>query len=214
MCAPKRVRRHDAKIFQGKKIKMKKETGLLGYNDINSIIPNPVLLLLTLNLLFFACLFASDLGIEVGNKSVDFSLQQVSSEAVFKLSDYETKTPVLLNFFATWCPSCIREIPELNRMHKEYEKKGLEIVSVNVQEDEETVADFAGKKKIIHKILLDSAGSAVKKFKVYELPTNILIDSKGIIVFRSYDLPSSEEVEKVLVKSKKESEKRKSGEKK
>lgn len=184
---------------------MFKKQGECGKNKINFY----QFLLIFFHIFCFGFIYSADSGIDVGNKSIDFSLRQVSSTATFRLSDYENISPVLLNFFATWCPSCRQEIPELNRIYREYGKKGLEIVSVNVQENETAVADFAGKKKIIYRILLDSSAVAVKKFKVYGLPTNILIDSKGIIVFRGYDLPENEEIERVLVISKKESGKRK-----
>ncbi|MBN1384890.1 MAG: TlpA family protein disulfide reductase [Elusimicrobia bacterium] len=154
------------------------------------------------------CLYCADLGIDVGNESINFSLRQVSSTETFKLSDYKTKNPVLLSFFATWCPSCVREIPELSKIYKEYNKKGLEIVSVNVQENEEKVTTFMRRKNISHKVLLDINAGVTKEFKVYGIPTNILINTEGIIVFRGYDLPAEKEIEKVLIKPKKKSKKR------
>lgn len=148
-------------------------------------------------------LTAADLGIDVGNKSIDFSLKEVSSADTFKLSNYNSKNPVLISFFATWCPYCVQEIPNLNKIQNEYGKKGLIVVGVDIQEKEEKIADFAKKKKILYKILLDIKSEASQQFKVYGIPTSILIDSKGIIVFRGNSLPDEKDIEKVLVKKKK-----------
>ena len=149
------------------------------------------------------CLFSADSGIDVGNKSIDFSLNEISSTTTFKLSKYNGKNPVLINFFATWCPYCVQEIPELNKVYTEYNKKGLIVAAVNVQEKNEKVASFIKKKKVLYKILLDSNGEVSKKFKVFGLPTNILINSKGVIVFRGNNMPSKEDIEKILSSKKK-----------
>lgn len=152
---------------------------------------------------FAFVLYSAEPGIDAGNKSVDFSLKVISSTEIFKLSSYDGKNPVLVNFFATWCPYCVEEIPELNKIHNEYGRKGLVIASINVQERESKVADFAKRKKILYKILLDVNSEVSKKFKVYGIPTNILIDSKGTIVFRGNNLPDEKDIEKALRKKSK-----------
>ncbi|PIU83541.1 MAG: hypothetical protein COS68_03500 [Elusimicrobia bacterium CG06_land_8_20_14_3_00_38_11] len=160
-------------------------------------------LLITYSLIHLAtCLYSASVGIDVGNKSVDFSLKILSSTETFKLSNYESKNPILVNFFATWCPYCAEEIPELNKIHNKYGKKGLVVASINVQERENKVADFVKRKKIVYKILLDADSDVSKKFKVYGIPTNILIDSKGVVVFRGNNLPDESLIEKVLPKKK------------
>jgi len=148
-------------------------------------------------------LYSASPGIDIGNKSVDFSLKILSSTETFKLSNYDGKNPVLVNFFATWCPYCVQEIPELNELRSKYTPKGLIVVSVNVQEKEDKVTNFVKKKKIQYNILLDANADVSKKFKVYGIPTNILIDSKGVIVFRGNNLPDESLIEKVLPKPKK-----------
>ncbi len=172
------------------------------------LIPRGLLLVATCYLLLATYgLYSAEPGIDVGNKSVDFSLKVLSSTETFKLSNYDGKNPVLLNFFATWCPACVGEIPELNELQKKYAQKGLSIVSINIQEKEGKIANFVKRKKILHKILLDVNAEVAKEFKVYGIPTNILIDSKGVIVFRGNNLPDENEIEKVLPKPKKKRKK-------
>ncbi|HAM38695.1 MAG: hypothetical protein A2474_05450 [Elusimicrobia bacterium RIFOXYC2_FULL_34_12] len=161
-----------------------------------------IFLILTFNFLLFSCLYSADLGIDVGNKTIDFSLNKLSSTTSFKISEYINKKPVLINFFATWCPYCVQEIPELNRFYKEYNDKGLIIVSINIQEKYKKVESFAKAKKILYEVLFDSNAEVSNKFKVYGIPTNILVDSKGIIVFRGNNLPEEKEIEKILPKQK------------
>jgi thiol-disulfide isomerase/thioredoxin len=153
--------------------------------------------------MIFGFIYAIDLGIDVGSKAVDFSLEEISSVVPFKLSNYYGKNPVLVNFFATWCPYCVKEIPELNKINNIYGKKGLVVVAINVQEKKEKVANFIDRKKILYKILLDvNAEVAQKKYKVFGIPTNILINSKGVIVFRGNDLPTEDEIKKNLINKK------------
>ncbi|MDD5688576.1 MAG: TlpA disulfide reductase family protein [Elusimicrobia bacterium] len=162
-----------------------------------------IILLASCFLLLVSCsIYSADLGIDVGNKALDFSLKELSSKSNFKLSNYTGKSPVFLSFFATWCKYCNDEVPELNKIYNEYSKKGLVVISVNVQEREEKVSSFVQKKKILYRILLDSSAEVSNKFKVYGIPTNMLIDSKGVIVFRGNDMPDVKEIEKILLKKK------------
>ncbi|MFH1541150.1 MAG: TlpA disulfide reductase family protein [Elusimicrobiota bacterium] len=159
------------------------------------------LLLIFYSLLFTSVFFASP-NVDIENKSVNFLLKELSSTNTFELSNYSGKTPVLINFFTTWCPYCVREIPELNKIVSKYGPKMLTVVSINVQERERKVVNFVVREKILHKVLLDTQAEVTKKFKIHGLPTNILIDSKGMIVFRGNNLPQESDIEKVLLHQK------------
>ena len=91
---------------------------------------------------------------------------------------------VLLNFWATWCPPCLREIPELVRLHEELEDRGVVIVGVAAQSGKaEAVEEFAGKLAMSYPIwMVDDA--SLDKYGVVGFPFTFLIDREGQIRMR------------------------------
>jgi thiol-disulfide isomerase/thioredoxin len=69
-------------------------------------------------------------GIKPGTKAIDFTLTSLDGKKV-SLSDFRGKN-VYLNFFATWCPPCKRELPDMEKLYREYKDKGLELVVVDL----------------------------------------------------------------------------------
>ena len=116
-------------------------------------------------------------GIEVGDKAPDFELKLLTGEVV-KLSDYKGKK-VMLNFWATWCPPCKAEMPDMQKLHEAY-KEEIVILAVNmdVQND---VAGFAKEMGITFPILLDEKNEVNGTYKILTIPTSFFIDEKGVI---------------------------------
>src|SRR5687767_10454531 len=78
----------------------------------------------------------------------DFTLTDISGKQV-SLKDYRGKV-VLVDFWATWCPPCRVSIPAMEELHKEYGPKGLQVLSVSMDEDVELVAPFAQEQKMTY----------------------------------------------------------------
>ena len=74
---------------------------------------------------------AVETGIMTGQRAPDFTLTDLSGKA-FTLSELRDKKPVLLIFWATWCPACLQAIPYFSDIHKQYAPRGLEIISINI----------------------------------------------------------------------------------
>jgi thiol-disulfide isomerase/thioredoxin len=110
-----------------------------------------------------------------------FTLEDLSGKTV-SLSDF-AGTPVLLHFGTTWCPPCIAEIPDLNRIHGEYEGR-LVILYVDVQEDAGTVRKLVEDRGIRYPTVLDANGEVATRYGVVAFPTNILVDRDGQVVSR------------------------------
>jgi len=70
-------------------------------------------------------------GIQQGQLAPDFSLNDLNSKKV-TLSSFKNKKAVILSFWATWCPYCIKEIPKLKTLHTKFQNRGLEVLSVNI----------------------------------------------------------------------------------
>ena len=121
-----------------------------------------------------------------------FELKDLKGRTV-KLRDYKGKV-VLLNFWATWCPPCRAEMPELVRLQKEYEPQGLQIVGVTYPSyQREAVRRLALKLKLNYPVLFGTRELAAKYGIGEILPATIIIDQEGKIRGRILGILEPEE---------------------
>lgn len=122
----------------------------------------------------------ANVGIEKGDLAPDFELETLHGEMV-KLSDYKGEK-VLLNFWATWCPPCRVEIPDIQKYHEDNDD--VVILAVNLLESENSprnVTSFVEEYGMTFEVLSDKNSVVATTFEAYSLPTSYLIDSDGII---------------------------------
>lgn len=125
--------------------------------------------------------FEAEVGLEKGNIAPDFELETLDGEAV-KLSDYRGEK-VLLNFWATWCPPCRAEMPDMQKVHEENRDDGV-ILAVNVRETEQSdtnVKNFIDEYGISFEVLSDADTVVSNIYNAHQLPTSYFIDSEGRI---------------------------------
>lgn len=91
--------------------------------------------------------------------------------------------PLLINFWATWCPPCRQELPSLSRLKKKLSGEAFEILSVNIGEDVDTVFDFAGNPA--YPMLFDHDSKAMASWPVKGVPTTLLVDRQGRLAYRA-----------------------------
>jgi peroxiredoxin len=94
---------------------------------------------------------------------------------------------VLLNFWATWCPPCRKEMPDMQRLYERFEKKGLIVLAVS-DEKRETVEGFLAKQSYTFPILLDPDRKTNTAFYVEGIPKSFLFDRQGRLVAQSIDM--------------------------
>ncbi len=94
------------------------------------------------------------------------------------LADYRGKV-VLLNFWATWCPPCQREMPSLERLRTRMAGRPLEIVAISSAETPAEVNTYLSKMKLGFPVLLDTDSSNTRRWKVFALPTTFVLDAEG-----------------------------------
>lgn len=120
-------------------------------------------------------------GLEVGQQAPDFTLSTLEGERL-SLSQYQGK-PVVINFWASWCPPCRDEFPELVSFEK---ATNIPVVGVNVTKNErrgkEDVEAFLDEYPVDFPILLDEEAAVEQRYRVVALPTTYVLDAKGIIV--------------------------------
>jgi cytochrome c biogenesis protein CcmG/thiol:disulfide interchange protein DsbE len=109
----------------------------------------------------------------------DFTLQTIGGDTV-KLSDYRGQV-VLLNTWATWCPPCRAEMPDLEDYYREHQADGFVVLAVNSQESPATVTAFLGDYEFTFPVLLDPDGTVMSSYNVYGLPTSFFIDRDGMV---------------------------------
>jgi peroxiredoxin len=121
----------------------------------------------------------------------------------FSTADLRGKV-VLVNFWATWCADCIKEMPKMIETHRKYAPRGYEVVAVAVQSDNpQQVAAFARRRALPFRVALDTSGEVARSFgRVRVTPVSVLIDRHGHIVKRYVGEPDWAElhaqVEKLL----------------
>lgn len=118
-------------------------------------------------------------------RAPDFNLRTPVGERIH-LKSLLARGPVLLDFWATWCKPCIKMMPKLQEIHETYGERGLTVLGVNEDgpRSQAKVEPFVRARKISFPIVLDSDGGVMKRMRVSALPTSILIDQEGMIVYR------------------------------
>ncbi len=91
---------------------------------------------------------------------------------------------VLVNFWATWCPPCRREMPSMERLSQALKGEAFSVLAVDVGEDADTIEAFTGQLDTMptFPILLDSRSRVMQAWKVAGLPTTYLVDRRGRII--------------------------------
>ena len=89
--------------------------------------------------------------------------------------------PVWITFMATWCPSCVDELPQMNGFYVRYADEGLVVVAVDVLEDDAVAAEFMNSLNVRFPVGLDRDGSARDAWQALALPVHYWIDAEGVV---------------------------------
>lgn len=131
------------------------------------------------------------------NTATKFTLTDIKDQS-HSLSDYKGKV-VLVNFWASWCPPCIYEMPELTRLKKQLTDQPFEILALNVGEKKYRVRKFAKLINFHLPVLLDTSKETFDDWDIKTLPTSFLIDAEGKIRYRVRGNPGWEEDDTIKI---------------
>jgi len=115
----------------------------------------------------------------------DFTLTDLQGKS-WQLKNLSGKI-VLVNFWATWCPPCRKEMPDLDTLYQRYEKSGLVVLAIS-DEDAGTVKAFLADHKVSYPVLLDPGQKVNKLFRVQGIPKSYLYDRQGNLVAQAIDM--------------------------
>ncbi|MEO5360001.1 MAG: TlpA family protein disulfide reductase [Nitrospirota bacterium] len=117
----------------------------------------------------------------IGKTAPDFTLKTLDGKT-FSLSSLKGKA-ILINFWATWCPPCVEELPSMNKLYLKYKQNGFEVVAVDLDSSVAKVKQFIAKNPLNFVVALDPDKQVAKKlYKVTAQPTSFLINSEGKII--------------------------------
>jgi peroxiredoxin len=116
---------------------------------------------------------------QIGKPLGDFSLTDINGKTV-SLSDYAGQV-VLINAWATWCPPCKAEMPDLNTYYQAHQGEGFVILAINAGDSASVAAAFANQKGLAFPVLLDPNMHLLTSLGVQSFPTSILVSADGVV---------------------------------
>lgn len=149
------------------------------FNPLVFIVPGAALLIVAVAMLLVNAQQSDEIPPTPLPLAPDFRLSGLDGNIT--LSDYRGQY-VLINFWATWCPPCIREMPTLHAYQQAHESDGFTLLAVNVGEDEATARAFIESNNFRFPVALDVNSSVFARYGGDSLPTSFLIGPDGKLV--------------------------------
>jgi peroxiredoxin len=119
----------------------------------------------------------------VSKPAPDFALRSLG-DANVRLSEHLGEV-VLINFWATWCGPCRQEMPLLDALYAKYQRAGLVMLGVNIDEDRADAVEMAQTLKVTYPILFDERKDVSRAYEVGTMPVTVLIDREGVVRYVS-----------------------------
>jgi peroxiredoxin len=125
------------------------------------------------------CSSISDGRVGIGNPAPDFQLQTTEGSLIM-LSDLRG-SPVILNFWASWCGPCLHEMPIIQQIHEDRDSYGVVLLTINLRQTLSTITQFMQNNNFSFPVLLDPSGATSLDYNVGGIPTTFFIDVEGTI---------------------------------
>lgn len=114
-------------------------------------------------------------------KMPSFKLEDVTTGSSIASSSFEGKS-LLVTFWATWCPPCVQEIPNLIKLQNEYSGDGFSVVAISVDQEKRVVQKMVDRKEINYPVMMADKSVTRDFGGVYGIPTSFLVSKKGTVV--------------------------------
>ncbi len=133
-------------------------------------------------------------GVQKGQRAPDFSLAALKGGTT-SLSSLKGKV-VLIDFWAQWCEPCKKELPQLDKLAKEYAGKGVAVIAVNIDKNRDNAERMVKQLGVSLDVLLDPAGSVAGQYDLPKMPTSFVVDKKGIVRYVNEGFEGGQDVAK------------------
>lgn len=133
-------------------------------------------------------------GTEVGQIAPQFSLPALDGAQGDLALESLRGQPLVLSFWTTWCPYCLRQTPVLVDAYGEWSARGIQFVGINVQEERGAVEPYVSEHGIAYSILLDAAGETAQAYAIQGYPTTYFLDADNRIVARHVGALTAEQL--------------------
>lgn len=156
----------------------------------------PKLFAMILALALLTCVSAFAETAEIGKVAPDFEFKSMETGETVKLSDYQAEGKVVfINFWATWCPPCVMEIPDIQKLYETYGDT-LEVVGVSVDTDEAAVADFIAKNGLTYTLGIDPTMSLLMTtYPSQYIPLSVFVNPQSVITYMDANILEYETME-------------------
>jgi thiol-disulfide isomerase/thioredoxin len=119
----------------------------------------------------------------VGSTAPDFALRSLG-DANMRLSEHLGEV-VLINFWATWCGPCRQEMPLLDAIYAKYQRAGLVMLGINIDDDQDDAIEMAKTLKVSYPIVFDDRKDVSRAYQLGSMPLTVLVDREGVVRFVS-----------------------------
>jgi len=128
--------------------------------------------------------------------ATDFTARDLNGGKV-QLKKLLENGPVLIDFWALWCVPCLKELPKIQELRMRYKDRGLIVLAINedAANDQSKVKPFIKQKKFDFVVVVDEDKDLMNRFKVVNLPTTILLDKAGSMIYSHSGYKPGDEAE-------------------
>jgi peroxiredoxin len=161
---------------------------LVRYEHVNASLDSPQ----------FSAAMAELEANDAHRQQADFTLPDLQGKS-WSLKDQRGKV-VLVNFWATWCPPCRKEMPDLESLYLRFKDRGFVVLAIS-DEDAAKVAPFLGERNITYPVLLDPGRKVNDQFRIEGIPKSFVYDREGKLVAQSIDMRTQKQFLEMLAQA-------------
>lgn len=145
--------------------------------------------------LTICALGSASAGQQAGKPAADFSLSDASQKTI-KLGELRGKV-VLIDFWASWCEPCLRELPELEKLHKQLASRGVVVIGINIDRERKNADELIARLKLSFPSLYDPKGQVAEQYDPPKMPTSYVVDQQGVVRLMSEGFTGAADIAKL-----------------